>query len=243
MEPNWPDRPALFLDLDGTLLDFADEPASVEVSDRVHNLLGELQAATGEATTLVSGRTMADLDRLLAPHRFQLAAVDGLERRDPSRRISRTSVDEEALGKPDRRLRRFVDTHPGTFLENKGVTLALHYRKRSDLEQAVIREVDSSLAAVSTSLKPVHGNKVVEVKPAGQNKVNAITAFMQEPPFLGRTPVFIGDDATDEDGFRAVNELGGVSVKVSSGETSATRRLPDIDAVLRWLEELVTRHS
>ena len=81
------------------------------------------------------------------------------------------------------------------------MTLALHYRKRPELEHAVIREVQSSLAAASSDLIALRGNKVVEVKPPGQDKGRAIIAFMHEPPFKGRTPVFIGDDVTDEDGF------------------------------------------
>ncbi len=186
---------------------------------------------------------MADLDRLLAPLTFPLAAVHGIERRDSEGRVVRTRVDERSFSEIGRALRRFVDKNPDTFLEHKGVTLALHYRKRPELEHAVIREVQSSLAAASSDLIALRGNKVVEVKPPGQDKGRAIIAFMHEPPFKGRTPVFIGDDVTDEDGFRVVNALGGISVKVNSGETAATSRLADVDAVLSWLGELVSRRS
>ena len=237
--PNWPERPALFLDLDGTLLDFADEPAGVKVSARLRDLIGRLPAVTGGATAFVSGRELDDLDRLLAPHRFPLGAVHGIERRDSLGRTTRAVVDKEVLARLGRALRRFVARNPDTLLEDKGVTLALHYRKRPDLEEAVIREVESSLATLSSGLTALRGNRVVEVKPSGQNKGSAIVAFMQEPPFSGRTPVFIGDDVTDEDGFRTINALGGISVKVSSGDTAARWRLADIDAVLSWLETLV----
>ena len=236
--PVWPDRPALFLDLDGTLLDFADEPWGVTVSERVRDLLGRLHKATGGALALVSGRAMEDLDRLLAPHKFPLAAVHGLELRDGDGRVTRTRVDRAGLAQIEVALRRFVEQNPETLLEHKGATLALHFRKRPDLEEAVIRTVGSALSEAGSNLQALSGNKVVEIKPAGQDKGSAIVRFMKEPPFSERTPVFVGDDATDEDGFRTINELGGVSVKVNSGETAAASRLPDVDAVMNWLEEL-----
>ncbi len=236
--PVWPDRPALFLDLDGTLLDFADEPGGVTVSERVRDLLGRLHEATGGAIAVVSGRAMEDLDRLLAPHKFPLAAVHGFELRDGDGRVTRTEVDRAVLAPIEVALRRFVEENPETLLEQKGATLALHYRKRPELEEAVIRTVELALSKAGSNLQALRGNKVVEIKPAGQDKGSAIGRLMKEPPFSERTPVFIGDDATDEDGFRTINELGGVSVKVNSGETAAASRLPDVDAVLNWLEEL-----
>ncbi len=237
--PAWPDRPALFLDLDGTLLDFADEPGGVEVSERVRDLLVRLNDVTGGAIALVSGRTMEDLDRLLAPLKFPLAAVHGLERRDSGGQVTRTPVEGAVFGEIERALRGFVERNPETLLEHKGLTLALHYRKRPELEKAVIGEVRSVLAGLGSDLQVICGNMVVEIKPSGGDKGSAIVAFMAEAPFVGRTPVFIGDDATDEDGFRTVNELGGVSVKVNSGESVARSRLTDVDAVLSWLEKLV----
>ena len=239
--PAWPDDPALFLDLDGTLLHFADDPQGVVVTARVRRLLGRLATATGGAIAFVSGRAMADLDRLLAPHRFPVAAVHGLERRDGSGRIVRAPVDERGFAALERSLQRFVAAHPGLLLEHKGLTLALHYRRRPELESAVIDAVDAAIAESAPELEAMRGNRVVEVKSAAQDKGSAILAFMHETPFAGRTPVFVGDDVTDEFGFRAVNELGGLSVKVDSGATAARYRLPDIDAVLSWLEELVAR--
>ena len=238
--PVWPERPALFLDLDGTLLDFADEPGGVEVSDRVRDLLGRLHELTGGAIAFVSGRTMDDIDHLLAPHKFPLAAVHGLELRDGEGRITRTEVDPEVLTRIERVLGRFVEENAETLLEHKGVSLALHYRKRPELEEAAIQLVEKTLSEVGANVKVLRGNKVVEIRPDGEDKGSAIVRFMKEAPFSGRTPVFIGDDATDEDGFRTVNALGGVSVKVNSGETAAAARLPDVNAVLNWLEQRVS---
>ena len=105
----------------------------------------------------------------------------------------------------------------------------------------MIDAVNAAIAEFAPELEAMRGNRVVEIKSSAQDKGSAILAFMHETPFAGRTPVFIGDDVTDEFGFRAVNELGGLSVKVDSGATAARYRLPDIDSVLSWLEELVAR--
>ena len=238
--PIWPQRPALFLDLDGTVLDFADAPGGVVVSERVRDLLGRLHAVTGGAIAFVSGRTMDDLDHLLAPHKFAVAAVHGLELRDGEGRITRAEVDSERLVEIGQSLDRFVRQNPETLLEHKGASLALHYRKRPELEEAAIALVEETLAELGSNLQVLRGNKVIEIKPEGGNKGSAIARFMKDPPFNDRTPVFIGDDATDEDGFRTVNALGGVSVKVNSGESAAATRLPDVDAVLHWLEALLS---
>lgn len=235
--PIWPDEPALFLDLDGTLLHFSEEPSGVHVSDRVLRLLGRLQSVTGGAVAVVSGRALDDVDRLLTPLIFPVAAVHGLVRRDSQGAVGRAEIDEQAFARLERALGEFVEEHPGTLLEHKRHTLALHYRRRPDLEHAVIETVESRIAECAPDLSMLHGNMVVEVKPSDQDKGSAIMAFMNEMPFRDRTPVFIGDDVTDEDGFRAVNELGGLSVKVADGDTVAQARLADIDAVLRWLEQ------
>jgi trehalose 6-phosphate phosphatase len=183
---------------------------------------------------------MDDIDHLLAPHKFPLAAVHGLELRDGEGRITRTEVDPEVLTRIERVLGRFVEENAETLLEHKGVSLALHYRKRPELEEAAIQLVEKTLSEVGANVKVLRGNKVVEIRPDGEDKGSAIVRFMKEAPFSGRTPVFIGDDATDEDGFRTVNALGGVSVKVNSGETAAAARLPDVNAVLNWLEQRVS---
>lgn len=237
--PPWPDNPALFLDLDGTLLDFSHDPAAVEVPSRLRAILAELPAATDGAIAFVSGRTLADLDRLLAPGEFPLAAIHGLERRDASGTLTRADGDDTGIERMHRLLKTIVARHPETFIEDKGVTLALHYRRRPDLEPTLIDEVESGLEGIASNLKLLHGNSVLEIRPAGANKGTAIDAFMGEAPFAGRTPVFAGDDVTDEDGFRAVNALGGISVKVNSGPSAAAYRLSGTAAVLDWLEELV----
>ena len=237
--PQWPDDPALFLDLDGTLLDFALEPASVEIGTQLKALLDKLQTVTDGALAFVSGRALADLDRLLGPGRFPLAAIHGLERRDAGGRHLAADIDESEIRQMHRVLQDIARRHPRTLLENKGISLALHYRGCPELEYELIEQVEEKLKDVESRLKLMRGNMVLEIKPGNGNKGTAIAAFMREEPFQGRTPVFVGDDVTDEDGFRVVNELGGISVKVDSGPTCANHRLPDTKAVLEWLGDLV----
>jgi len=239
--PRWPDDPALFLDLDGTLIDFAFDPSQVEVPPRLRGILGKLPEATNGAIAFVSGRTLADLDRLLGHGRFPIAAVHGLQRRDARGRLSATTAGERDLEHIEEIVEQIAAAHPYVFLEHKGVTIALHYRRCPHLEQELIEQVEAKLEEVSSSLRLMRGNMVLEIKPVSENKGTAIAAFMGEVPFTGRTPVFIGDDVTDEDGFRAVNELDGVSVKVDSGSSCARYRLPNTAAVIDWLEDLVTR--
>jgi trehalose 6-phosphate phosphatase len=239
--PSWPAEPALFLDLDGTLLEFALDPAKVSIPDRLHSILARLPQATTGAIAFVSGRTLADLDRLLGQGRFPLAAVHGLERRDAEGRLSTALAEHAQFSRMHEFMDRIAAEYPQTVLEHKGVALALHYRRCPDLEPVLVECVERGLNGMASGLKLLRGKMVLEVRPVGADKGTAIAAFMQEPPFAGRTPVFIGDDLTDEDGFREVNRLGGISVKVDAGATCAAYRLADTRAVIDWLEQLVGR--
>lgn len=241
--PPWPENPALFLDLDGTLLEFAPDPASVNVSPRLGEIIAGLPAATGGAVAFISGRTVADLDRLLGAGRFAVAGVHGMERRDATGHLQVMPANTAEMEKMHARLLELAAAYPGTFVEHKRHAIALHYRQAPDAEQDLLDQVESAVSRSRAKLKLLRGNKVLEVKPDVRNKGTAIAAFMHEPPFEGRKPIFIGDDVTDEDGFAVVNQLGGVSVKVDAGPTSARFRLKDREAVVDWLEELVTRRS
>ena len=236
--PPWPPEPAVFLDLDGTLIEIAQRPDAVRRSARLDALLDRLPGATSNAVAIVSGRTVTDLDRLLAPHRLPVAGIHGLERRRADGKVIRAPVALGWMRGARDALDRFAATHPGLLLENKGASLALHYRSRPELEHAVqqfVADLDLPVAA-----ERLQGRKVMEIKPRKMNKGTAIRAFMSEPPFTGRTPVFAGDDVTDESGFVMVNELGGVSVKVGTGATAASWSLPGVSDVLDWLTEAVS---
>lgn len=234
--PPWPSRPALFLDLDGTLLEFAELPHAVETSRRYRALLQTLASLEPCAVAFVSGRPIREMDRLLAPYRFAVAGMHGNERRDAEGRLVNAAIDASELALLRTPLGAFAAGHEGTFLEDKGIGLALHYRARPELHPTVERLALSLAASLTSAFELLRGNHVVEFRPAGIDKGTAIAAFMRESPFAGRTPVFIGDDVTDEAGFELVNALGGESVKVNAGRTVAKWRLPDVDAVLGWLE-------
>ncbi|MDP2195162.1 MAG: trehalose-phosphatase [Rhodocyclaceae bacterium] len=228
--PHW----AYFLDVDGTLIEFADTPGGVHVDDALLGLVARLHHACGGALALVSGRTLADLEHRLGSVRIPLAGQHGLERRDAAGRCHTHATPPVAKRELRRRLDAVVARHPGLLLEDKGLTLALHYRQAPALAAWLHRLLASWVAEVD-DLQLQKGKRVLEIKPAGFDKGSAIAEFMAEAPFQNRVPVFIGDDVTDEHGFARVNLLGGHSIKVGAGRTAARYRLTDVAAVRGWL--------
>jgi trehalose 6-phosphate phosphatase len=226
---------AFFLDFDGTLADFSDDPAAVFLPVEQKRTLDIIKRATGSAVAIISGRPVADLERLVAPLELPLAGVHGLERRDGEGRLIRMPMDEAALQKARTRLRTFAVGHAGILAEEKPGSVALHYRKRPDLE-ALCMATARTIANENPGLKLLHGKMVIEIKAGHATKADAIKAFMREIPFKGRQPVFAGDDATDEDAFPAVEEFGGISIKVGSGTTRAGYRAADISDFRSWLD-------
>ena len=230
---------ALFLDIDGTLLEHAERPDAVRPGEPVVRLLEELQRAGGGALALISGRAVADIDALFAPLKLPVAGQHGIERRDASGRVHRHALPSAALRGVAARIGEFAARHPGLLFEDKGLNLALHYRLAPQLAgaaQATLREAAAQLGA---GFELLHGKMVVELKPSGRDKGGAIEDFMREAPFAGRRPVFVGDDQTDEYGFGVVNRLGGESVKVGAGPTAARWRIPDAPSVRAWLGDWV----
>jgi trehalose 6-phosphate phosphatase len=224
-----------FLDVDGTLLEFADHPARVHVDDALLAMLCRLHGAAGGAVALVSGRCIAELDRLLDARRLPAAGLHGIERRDAAGVTHRHEAAMAAVASVREGLRPLLARHPGLLFEDKGAAVAVHYRQAPRLGGAIHRSVRSLLRRAGPALQMQPGKRIVEVRPSGRDKGIAIEEFLAEPPFLGRRPVFIGDDATDEHGFAAVNRRGGVSIKVGPGRTKATHRLPSVDAARAWL--------
>ncbi len=229
---------ALFLDVDGTLLHIAEHPDDVEVSDQLRAALAELAPALANAVALVSGRAIADLDRLFAPLVLPTAGLHGLERRGADQHV-RNLGDSAALDGLRRALGDFAAANPGVLLEDKGRTLALHYRRAPGAETDACRLVERLTAERRDELRVIHGKMVLEIKPRLSDKGAAIAAYMTESPFVGRVPVFIGDDVTDEDGFATVNTMQGISIRVGNErETQALYQLDDVAAVLDWLHAL-----
>jgi len=229
---------ALFLDIDGTLIDHAPTPDAVHIDARVKDFLVRLQDANDGALALVSGRAIADIDRLFQPLRFPAAGQHGVERRDAAGRLHRHSVDEDGLRRAAERVAELTARHPGLVFEDKGLNLALHYRLAPEMEQEVHALFRSLAAQMGDQYTLQWGKMVCELKPSGYDKGTAIAEYMAEPPFIGRTPVFIGDDLTDEFGIARVNQLGGHSVKVGPGPSGARWRAPSAEAVRVWLAGL-----
>lgn len=222
---------AIFLDVDGTLLEHAARPGDVRAEAPVFRLLEALQRATGGALALISGRGIADLDRLFAPLRLPLAGQHGIERRDAAGRLHRHAFPADPLRRAAARIGAFAARHEGLLFEDKGHNLALHFRLAPQLAGAAQSALREAAAQLGGEFEVQDGKMVVELKPSGRDKGMAIEEFMREPPFAGRTPVFIGDDLTDEFGFGVVNRLGGHSVKVGPGASAARHRVVDAAAV------------
>ena len=233
--PGW----AFFLDIDGTLLEHVERFDAVRADAALERLLTELSRVTGGALALISGRPVAELDALFAPLRLAVAGQHGIERRDARRTFHRHEFPLEPLRRAARELAGFAARHPGVLLEDKGLSLALHYRLAPALAELAREAVSRALAAVGSGFEMQVGKLVFEIKPGGRDKGTAIEAFMAEAPFAGRLPVFIGDDATDEYGFAIVNRRGGHSIKVGPGATIARWRLSGAAAVRRWLDAYV----
>ena len=235
--PEWDVQRALFLDVDGTLLDIKPDPDAVRASPPLRQLLAAASRSLENALALVSGRSIASLDRIFSPLCLPAAGLHGLERRDAAGRVHYPVGYAGRIARARRELLDFVQSSPGLLLEDKGAALALHYRNAPGLEAECRRRIGIALAVAGDDFHVQHGKMVFELKPSGQDKGTAIEAFMQEAPFRGRQPIFIGDDLTDEDGFRVVNALGGVSIRVGPHDGSAAQlAAADVSEILGWLE-------
>lgn len=230
---NW----AFFLDIDGTLLEIAETPGQVRTDRADHRLIEQLHAATGGAVALISGRALPVIDELFHPLKLPAAGQHGVERRDARGKVHEPSYPIEDLQLAAEGLREFVRAHEGLVLENKGYSIAVHYRLAPQLEQAARRRVAEAARKLGVWVEVQGGKMVFELKPAGRNKGLAIEEFMREPPFRGRVPVFLGDDLTDEHGFAVVNRLEGHSIKVGKGPSAAAWRLDDPGRVRAWLRD------
>lgn len=226
---------AFFLDIDGTLLDIAETPEAVHAEAADCRLLERLHAAAGGAVALISGRTLAKIDELFAPLKLPAAGQHGFERRDGEGRRRRHRFDATRLRPLAALLRQFAHEHPGVVFEDKGASVALHYRLAPALRDTAHAQALAAAAMLPGEVEVQPGKMVWEVKPAGAHKGMAIEEFMRELPFRDRLPVFLGDDLTDEDGFQVVNRLGGHSIKVGTGASAARWRLSDPAAARAWL--------
>jgi trehalose 6-phosphate phosphatase len=231
-DPAW----AYFLDIDGTLVAIARAPGEVRIAPALRRAIEALYARTGGAVALITGRRIADVDGLFPGLHLPVAGQHGVERRDASGRRSHHSFPAGALDDVRASLAGAARRHAGLVLEDKGLSLALHYRAAPRLGGYAHRLARAMVTRLGPAYSVQAGKLVAEIRPSGRDKGTAIEEFMREPPFRGRMPIFLGDDATDEYGFAAVNRLGGHSVKVGGGRTAAGWRLRDDAEVRAWLQ-------
>ena len=236
MPPFRPDF-AFFLDIDGTLLEIAATPKAVHMAKDDCKLVAALYDKADGALTLVSGRSLAMIDELFSPMRLPAAGQHGVERRDARGRVHKPSLSDDLLARAAEPIRAFAQQHAGLVFEHKGYSMALHYRLAPRLASAAHAVVREAARELGDGVEVQRGKMVAELKPAGHDKGRAIEAFMKERPFARRVPVFLGDDLTDEHGFRVVDRLGGHSIKVGAGPTVARWRLPNPSAARAWLNE------
>jgi len=225
---------ALLLDVDGTLLDFAPHPDGVHVPEALLADLDRIHAALGGALGLVSGRRLETLDALFAPLRLPAIGLHGLQRRDG---VTPAHEHPHEWAQVCMGAQALCDKFPGALVEDKGLTLALHWRRAPAAEEP-LREFANSALIQLPGYHLQLGHDVVELRPDGHDKGDAIIALLDAAPFHGRFPVFVGDDLTDEAGFDAINLRHGLSVRVGTREpTAAHCGLHDPAQVREWLAE------
>jgi len=208
------------------------------VPGRLPGLIARLAKERQGALALISGRPLAQLDRLFQPWHGAAAGLHGIERRRADGTLDRIpdSAGEAALDRIRPKLAALAGEGSGLTLEDKGAALALHYRAVPAREPEIRNYAETLQREEGMTLRLIAGKMVFEFQPHSANKGAAIAAFLAEPPFLGRRPVFVGDDTTDEDGFAEVRRRDGIAVRVGSPSTTAANyRLPTVGAVLDWL--------
>lgn len=234
------DACALFLDVDGTLVGFAERPDAVHLLPAVRTAVERISARLEGAVALVSGRPLAQLDALFAPLRLPAAGLHGHQLRDANGQVLDPGADENTsdwLHALHQQAMRFAHGYPGVLVEDKGASLALHWRAAPHAAEEVRAFAERHIRGHGRyRLQP--GDHVVEFVPVDSDKGRAVRRMMQQLPFRGRLPVFLGDDLTDEYGFQAANAQHGWSVLVGErDESAAVFQLPDVHGVHAWLQE------
>lgn len=228
------DGAALFLDFDGTLVELAERPDAIAVAPTLAPLLKRLRARLGGRLAIVSGRALADLERYVPVPDLPFSGSHGTELRlGDGTRVSLHRP--RGLDDVREQVRQFAGAEDGLLIEDKPAGVALHYRQAPHAELSVTSFMEE--VGRSEGFVVQRGNMVVELRPPGADKGDAVRAFMREAPFAGARPVFVGDDLTDEHAFVAVAHMGGAGVLVGpERETAAVYRLGSVATVAAWLE-------
>lgn len=228
---------ALFVDIDGTLLELADRPDTVIVPAGLAGLLHRLHGNLDGALALVTGRPLVDVGWLFPEFKGDAAGLHGAEWRCGTA-TAVTHQDAKPLLAIAKRFEALAIAHPGLLVEHKGPSVALHYRHVPEAAALVETAMTAAMVELGGGWQLIAGKAVYEILPAAASKGQAIDRFLANAPYATRRPVFLGDDVTDESGFEAVLGHGGLAIKVGGGETLAPYRLPSVTAVHHWLRQL-----
>src|ERR1700682_6286652 len=235
---------AILLDIDGTLLDLAPTPREVWVPPGLSKTLGGLLMRTSGALALVSGRSLNDIDLIFAPEQFPAVGGHGAE--------MRISADNESVAthappmdkELKRRLAEIARLSPGILLEDKGYSLALHYRLAPHAEKAIYEAISLIRADLPNApIEVLPGKCVYEIKHSGFNKATGVLELMANEPFRGRRPIFIGDDVTDESVFALMPDLGGLAFSVGRRAMGVADHFDEPRDVRQWLARLLDNES
>jgi trehalose 6-phosphate phosphatase len=235
-----------FLDFDGTLVDIAEDPEGIRVERELVRLLAEVSRITDGGVILVSGRAIADLDLHLHPLKLPSAGLHGLEyRMIADGPVMRNTAGNGQLDPARRELAAFAAAWDGVLLEDKGASLALHYRRAPEAAAAAKDAAENACRKLGGTFICLAGKMVYEVKPRDAHKGQAIARFLGRNALARRRPVFLGDDVTDEDGFRACNDEQGISIRVGDPrtETLARYRLENVGQVEAWLGQMINNKT
>lgn len=225
---------SLFLDLDGTLVEFAVSPDGIDVCDELRALLRDVQDRLGGRVAVISGRSLADLAGHLRLPDLAIAGSHGAERRLSDGRVDSGEI-PDSIAAATAEAAAFAVDHQ-LITEPKPLGVALHFRCQPSLEATVDRFAIQSAERHGLSVQK--GAMVRELRAPGRNKGDVVRLYMSEAPFNSGRPVMVGDDATDEDAFEAVNNLGGASILAGPERpTQARYRLPNVTAVKQWLAD------
>lgn len=233
---------ALFLDVDGTLLDIAERPDEVVTPSGLVATMARAERKLAGALALISGRTIEDLDRLFEPLRLRASGIHGAEiRLDPHGPPTRAPASMALPVSLWTAMSREAAAFPGAFVENKRISFVVHYRLAPQAERPLREAVRRLIGNLPIAVEVLEARCAIELKAPGFDKGHAIASFLAEPAFRGRRPVFVGDDTTDESGFALVAARGGAAYSVGRLRPGATGVFAEPSAVRDWLAEFADR--
>ncbi|MCD7060343.1 trehalose-phosphatase [Pelagibacterium xiamenense] len=232
---------ALFSDFDGVLVEIAPTPDAILVPDDLAQRLEDLDDALDGAFAVISGRPVSEIDQFLPlSFPFAVSGSHGAETRRDGQMAPASPDLAAAADQIAERAQSALGGISGILVELKPAGAAIHYRGAPDHRDEARQALEAAIAD-RPDFHIIAGKMVFEARQKGADKGRAVTRWMEYPPFSGRLPVFIGDDVTDEDAFRAVQSAGGIGIKVGEGETTARFRIPDVAAVYRLIDAIAQK--